>query len=214
MSRPQTSRRSWRLRLARARIGTRLLRGAALLAAALQPLHAQVLPAPARQAEAEAIVGIVHYTRWPEADSASRAAARYCVLAPMPPEPPEPPDAQSPLAQALLQANGGRAARVVAAPTPAALRDCDVVVIDGDWPADALRGVLRAFAQRPVLTVGFGGAFCSIGGSVCLQPGTQGTRFAINADALARSGLDIDPRALLLGRGHRRDAGSATEGSR
>ena len=68
----------------------------------------------------------------------------------------------------------------------------------------------RAFRDDEAIVAGF----CSIGGSVCLQPGAQGTRFSINADALARSGLDIDPRALLLGRGKRRDAAGATEGAR
>ncbi len=195
---------------------------AALLAAVL-PLRAQLAPS-ARQVDADTVAGIVYYTRWPAADAGARSAVRHCVAAAaagpaaLASSPPPAPTLAQALAQALAQsaglAGGGVALRTSSTLAPAALRDCDVVVIDGEWGDDAVRGVLRAFAEQPVLMVGFGAGFCSIGGSVCLQPGAQGTRFSINADALARSGLDIDPRALLLGRGKRRDAAGATEGAR
>jgi YfiR/HmsC-like len=84
-------------------------------------------------------------------------------------------------------------------PDRAPAANCDVVVIEG-WRAAPMRDVLRALATRPVLTVGLGPEFCSDGGMACLSGVVGGVSFEVNTDAVARAGLRVNPRVLLLTR--------------
>ena len=135
-----------------------------------------------------AVLGIIDYTRWP----GPLRPIVLCVLG------------DGPLAADLVAAAAG-----VMAPRPLMPRqlppplhptlDCDVVFFVGSTPTERAE-LLLSMATRPVLTVGISQAFCSIGGQFCLQPGPAGVRFSVNTDAVSRSGLQVNPRVLLLGR--------------
>lgn len=154
------------------------------------------LPLPlvrdARQLAA-VVGGIISYTRWPQAPH----AVRLCVLghgglveqvqASTPP-----PGQRALVAQTVrLDANYQR--------------DCDAVYVTAMPPENA-RIVLRQVVGSPILTVGEGAEFCSDGGMFCLDdgiralPGNPRARFSANLDAIARSGLRVNPQVLLLAR--------------
>lgn len=141
------------------------------------------------------IFSVIEYTRWPAADK----PALLCVTA-----------------------GGARGADLLRAmpSRPAALRldtreieanrnpptACDVVVFEA-WDLSIQRQVLRAQADRPVMSVGFGTEFCSDGGILCLAlPHAADRHFEVNLDAVARSGLRISPRVLQLARPPRKPA--------
>jgi hypothetical protein len=48
--------------------------------------------------------------------------------------------------------------------------------------------------------IGEGAEFCSDGGMFCLDAGTTAARFTVNLDAVARSGLRVNPSVLLIAR--------------
>mgnify|MGYP005845026463 CR=1 FL=1 len=153
------------------------------VAGASEPLS----PAPA--GVTAAVAGIVSYTRWP----AESPTIRLCTLG------------RGVAVDALLAADG-----LGAAPRPLAARpagrevnlagECDVVYV-GHLGAAAIRDVLKPLAGHPVLLIGEGADFCSDGGMFCLLPGAGAVRFNVNLDAVARSGLRVNPLVLRLGRG-------------
>lgn len=134
------------------------------------------------------LVGILNYTAWP----GESRLLQVCI------------SRQATEAAAILahveQAKSGRPlrARAVEAllPLPA---DCDAVYFDG-WELEAQRAALRSLAAKPVLTLGRGPDFCSDGGLFCLEPAANGLRFEVNLDAVARSGLRVNPLVLRLAR--------------
>lgn len=153
------------------------------------------LASDARLSDEGLILNIVEYTRWPGPErprllcttaGSARAAA---------------------LSQALKEWPQVRRLEVqeieVNRSPPA---ECDVLVFE-IWDLPAQRQVLRAQAERPVMTIGFGTDFCSDGGILCLTPSAAArARFEVNLDAVARSGLRINPRVLQLSRPSRKPA--------
>lgn len=59
---------------------------------------------------------------------------------------------------------------------------------------------LAAIKGRPVLTVGLGGNFCELGGSICLvaDEATGGERYRLNLDTLSRAGFKVNSQLLRL----------------
>lgn len=146
-------------------------------------------PPPQRPGVAALTLGLLEFTRWPH------PLDELCVSA------------------------GGPQARAVAASLPAhplrtrlSLREvavdaelpdsCDAMLFEG-WTENRQAQQLREHAQRPLLTLGLGAGFCSLGGAVCFGQGVDQPAFEINTDALARSGLRVNPRVLLLTRARR-----------
>jgi hypothetical protein len=86
------------------------------------------------------------------------------------------------------------------ADTSQAGSSCDVVYVG---LAAATRELLRHVAGHPVLMLGEGAAFCSDGGMFCLEPAAaaEQVRFNANLDAIARSGLRVNPLVLRIARG-------------
>ncbi|MCO5978142.1 YfiR family protein [Ideonella oryzae] len=164
-------------------LGAALL-GAARLAQAGSPLAA----AESEFAPVEVVSRILAYTRWPgeprpllacisrQADDTAALLARL-----------QTPESTRPVL-----------ARDIApdAPVPAG---CDLVFFAG-WTLARQQAALQALASRPVLTIGRGAEFCSDGGMFCLETRGDGTRFEVNLDAVARSGLRIHPQVLRLAR--------------
>lgn len=150
------------------------------------PLGAAEAPVPERPGVATLTLGLLEFTRWPQPPdllcvSAGGLQAQALAMA----------LAQHPLASRL-------SLREVAVDSelPSA---CDAMLFEG-WSEAQQAQQLREHAQRPVLTLGLGAAFCSLGGAVCFGQGAAQPAFEINTDALARSGLRVNPRVLLLAR--------------
>jgi len=134
------------------------------------------------------VAGIVSYTRWP----AETVAVRFCTLG------------QGRGVDELLGvADLGSTQRSVpvraASNASDAPKECDVIYV-GAIAINAVRDVLQRALGRHVLMIGEGPEFCSDGGMFCLEPGTAAVRFAVNLDAVARSGLRVNPSVLRIAR--------------
>lgn len=141
------------------------------------------------------VLGIVGYTAWPEPND----ALQVCITR-------SAPEAAEIARQLPLQPGRRRLEPVMVEANQRLPPRCDVLFVDG-WSAAAQREVLTELAFRPVLTVGRGPEFCTDGGMFCLEPDLQGgTRFEVNLDAIARSGLRVHPQVLRLARNATRGA--------
>ena len=80
-----------------------------------------------------------------------------------------------------------------------AAQRCDALYVAASAPAGA-RQLARTLIGRPVLSIGEGIAYCADGGMFCIDTREQPLKFQANLDAIARSGLRVDPQALRIGR--------------
>jgi hypothetical protein len=136
------------------------------------------------------VAGIVGYTRWPSDVS----AIRLCILG-------EGPGVDELLGAAARLGSAQRPVSVQAlAAADAASPPCDAVYV-GAPAGGSGREALKRLAGRPVLLLGEGADFCSDGGMFCLVPGAGTVSFNANLDAIARSGLRINPQVLRIARG-------------
>lgn len=156
------------------------------LAQTLQPA-----PTPAGTGVASVVAGILGYTRWPVEGS----PLRLCTVGhgPAVDELRGPVDLGAPQRRVAVQA--------LTAPGKAAA-SCDAVYVARVDAATA-RELLRALAGQPVLLLGESADFCSDGGMFCLESREGSTRFGANLDAIARSGLRVNPLVLRMARGGR-----------
>lgn len=179
--------------LSRVAIALRMVLCAALAGTAA-PLPAHAQPAAEQHAAAHSmlarvVAGIVSYTRWPSAAS----SIRLCTVG------------RGPGVDALLHdadlGSPGRSVSVVSVASLQAVGDgCDAVYLGRARDAGA-RQAVRQFAGRPVLVIGEGPEFCSDGGMFCVDPAAHVPRFGVNLDAVARSGLRVNPQVLRIARG-------------
>jgi hypothetical protein len=134
------------------------------------------------------VAGIVSYTRWP----AETVAIRFCTLG-----------QGRGVNELLAVADLGSTQRSVpvraASSASDASKECDVIYV-GATAINAVRDVLQRALGRHVLMIGEGPEFCSDGGMFCLEAGTAAVRFAVNLDAVARSGLRVNPSVLRIAR--------------
>lgn len=134
----------------------------------------------------EVVARILHYTRWP----GEPRPLTVCIT--------RQSDGAAALLQRLQAADAGRALTTLAIDADQPLPpSCDLVFFEG-WSLAGQQAALRRLANRPVLTIGRGAEFCSDGGLFCLESRPGGTRFEVNLDAVARSGLRIHPQVLRL----------------
>ncbi len=155
-------------------------------AARAQAVEPAVAP---RSTVAGVVAGIVSYTRWP----GDASAIRLCTLG------------RGPSIDELLRAvdigSSQRAVAVRAVTSATQARDgCQAVYVSG-LGAAAGRELLQFLAGQPVLLLGEGLEFCSDGGMFCLETGAGTVRFNANLDAIARSGLRVNPLVLRIARG-------------
>ncbi len=78
--------------------------------------------------------------------------------------------------------------------------DCDVVYVGRLGDPEQLRALIARITGQPVLSIGEDEDFCSSGGMFCLERDGQALRFAVNLDAITRSGLQVNPLVLRLTR--------------
>jgi hypothetical protein len=155
------------------------------------PTHEPQAPAAAgtsRGALVTVVAGIVAYTRWP----AESASIRLCTIG------------QGRSVDDLMHSDElGSAQRSVSvrmASSPAeALNECDVIFL-GRVNIRVSRELLQRSVGRPVLMLGEGAEFCSDGGMFCLEPAAAPVKFQANLDAIARSGLRVNPLVLRIAR--------------
>lgn len=137
---------------------------------------------------AAVVSGIVGYTRWP----VEVATVRLCTLG------------GGAGVDELLRSTG-----LAAGPRSLSVRavdgearpwlGCDALYL-GRMSVNDTRALLHALLGRPVLILGEGSGFCSDGGMFCLEPQPPHMRFQVNLDAIARSGLRVNPLVLRLAR--------------
>ena len=150
---------------------------------------AKAAATPDSQATVTTVVaGIVSYTRWP----AETRWIRLCTIG------------RGPGVDELLAATDlGSAQQSVpvraARGATNALNECDVIYV-GALATSEARNLLQSTLGRPVLMIGEGQEFCTDGGMFCLQPAASPVGFAVNLDAVARSGLRVNPRVLRMAR--------------
>ena len=134
------------------------------------------------------VAGIVSYTRWP----GEARPIRLCTIG-----------KGRGVDELLAAADLGSALQSV--PVQAvrggaqALDGCDAIYV-GALATGASRNLLQSAVGRPVLMIGEGSDFCSDGGMFCLQAAAPAVAFAVNLDAVARSGLRVNPRVLRMAR--------------
>jgi hypothetical protein len=137
---------------------------------------------------ARIVGGIVSFTRWPS----GRPPTRLCIVTP------------ALYAGPLVQQAARNPARPMSAQRYDASdtrleTDCDVVYIE---PVDeaSRQHLFQRLAGHPVLSIGGNDEACAMGSLFCLTSAPGAVSFAANLDAIARSGLRINPTVLLLAR--------------
>lgn len=177
-------------------------RGAARIALAAAAWLALLGTAAARDAAASAsaaavadrarvssiVAGIVGYTRWPS----DATAIRFCTLG-------QGRGVDELLGVADLGPTPLSVPVRAAASIADAWTDCDAIYV-GRLAGNGPRELLQRTLGRPVLMIGEGADFFSDGGMFCLQPDTAAVKFTVNLDAVARSGLRVNPWVLRMAR--------------
>lgn len=140
-------------------------------------------------AVARVVQSLVEYTRWPT----PRSPVRLCLAGP----------AQfADRLDGLHLADGRAIERRQAAANPASLTGCDAVYL-GQLSLAQQREVTAALRGRGVLTIAEADPDCRSQAMFCLSFAARAVSFRLNVDAVARSGLRVDPRVLRLAAGQR-----------
>jgi hypothetical protein len=152
------------------------------------PAGAETVPTPV--IKAVYLVNFARFTEWPAA--APQGPLTLCVLG----------DAD--VAASLDNLIGdrpinGRAVSVASLATFRIVHTCHLLYIAGEDPARTA-SALGAVASLHVLTVGDGEPFVRGGGIAALLMKEGLAKFAVNPDALSRSGLRISSKMLSLAR--------------
>lgn len=134
----------------------------------------------------DVVKGIIGYTRWPTA----LVPMRFCFVGEVSrrPEIEQAVAALAPSGAIVFSQRAG---------LEASLTGCDVAyVVAPDLRAGSSESL--ALSAKGVLTIGEGEALCSLGTCFCLTEQSGEVAFATNLDAIARSGLKVNPRVLKL----------------
>lgn len=137
---------------------------------------------------AQTVHGILGYARWPQ----PRESLRLCVLGP------------TQYADVLLASQAAEDQRPVEVQrylldTPQLENQCEAVYM-GILDEKQRLQLLSRLTGQPILSISESSDACSDGSLFCLRIGDDSTSFAVNLDAVARSGIRIHPQVLQLGR--------------
>jgi hypothetical protein len=155
---------------------------------ALVPALAEVPPHDVAAGVRQAVLGIMSYTRWPT----SLSRVRLCVVG-------EPVFAAA-LFDPPMQFGGTTIAigrRAVQAGDLGT--QCDAVYV-GAMAAAEGEALHHELLGHPVLTITEDDPHCSGPNMFCLTTHGLPVGFSVNLDSVARSGVAVNPRVLLLGR--------------
>ena len=181
-----------RARLAIASVIWLVLAGAAGAAARANENEASMTapmePEGGRASVTTVVSGVIGYTRWPTPMS----GIRVCAVG------------AGPGVDELAGRADSAASKVnmrvhVVSDSGDASNQCDVIYV-GRLAGNAARELLQRTVGRPVLTIGEGTDFCTDGGMFCLLTDAVAARFTVNLDAVARSGLRVNPWVLRIAR--------------
>lgn len=149
---------------------------------------AQTGAAAAPRGVVQVVSGIMGYTRWP----GDAPAVRLCTVG-----------VGAGVDELLRSSELSAGQRTVSVRTATGMAQpwlhCDALYL-GTLNPEASVGLLQGLVGRPVLVLGEGAAFCSDGGMFCLEPRPATVRFHANLDAIARSGLRVNPLVLRIAR--------------
>ncbi|WP_168734380.1 YfiR family protein [Pseudothauera nasutitermitis] len=172
----------------------RLLSLLAILALLGAPRPANADDAPAQVQEPEAarvVLGILGYSRWPATLDAYRLciAGRADELAALHAHP-------ATVAQRPVHVHD------ISLDDPQLASACDALYLGAGIPPAQRLQVLGALGDLPVLTINTADGECSEGSMFCLRPGDahSGATLLLNLDAIARSGIRVNPRVLQITR--------------
>lgn len=76
---------------------------------------------------------------------------------------------------------------------------CNALYFGNESP-ESQQGLINAFHSRPLLLISEQNSQCQIGSAFCLIFDSARVRFAVNLDALSRSGVRVNPDVLMLAR--------------
>lgn len=141
----------------------------------------------ADQAVARIVRSLVEYTRWPE----PRPTIRLCVVGPA---------FYATQLDGLRLADGRRIEPRVVAAGQVGPGACDAAYI-GQLSLPAQRQITAQVRGRGVMTIAEADPQCRSQAMFCLNFMPQAVSFRLNLDAVARSGLRVDPRVLRLSAG-------------
>jgi hypothetical protein len=133
-------------------------------------------------ATARMVRSFIDYTRWPTRND----PVVLCVVGVA---------AQAGQLDGMALGDGRRVIRHTA--SLAALGGCNVVYLGKLDPA-AISAAVTAVRGKSVLTVAENDPQCRSQAMFCLKPEGQSLGFAVNIDAVSRSGLRVDPRVLRM----------------
>lgn len=138
-------------------------------------------------AVARVVQSLVEYTRWPS----PRNPLRLCVAGPA---------LYAGRLDGLRLADGRLIERRTLPPGAVTAGVCDAVYI-GQLAPPAQRQLTTGLRGRGVMTVAEADPACRSQAMFCLSFSAQAVSFRLNVDAVARSGLRVDPRVLRLSTG-------------
>jgi len=146
--------------------------------------------APAREGDIVRIIdGIINFTQWPAASD----RVRLCLTTPV---------LHVDALKAELSGSKQLASVQELAPDDSRLdSECDVVYVEQVDDANRAR-LFQRLAGHPVLTIAGMASGCLMGSLFCLSDAGASATFSANLDTIARSGLRINPKVLLLARPH------------
>ena len=138
-------------------------------------------------AVARVVQSLIDYTRWP----APRNPLRLCLAGPA---------FHASRLDGLKLADGRQVDWRALPPGAVSAGACDAVYI-GQLPLPAQRQLTAALRGRGVMTIAEADPTCRSQAMFCLSFAAQAVSFRLNVDAVARSGLRVDPRVLRLSAG-------------
>ncbi len=140
------------------------------------------------QGVAQAVFGIVSYTRWP----VEHPIIRLCVVGPT-------EYADEVLKGGLLPGERKVMVRRIRLDDPALTTDCEGVYV-GLLSDSAWRQLVGRLDGQALLSISERQELCQIGGMFCLDVRPGNVTFEVNLDSVARSGVRVNPRVLRLAR--------------
>lgn len=143
---------------------------------------------PDRDSLLRTVLDITSFTRWPEPGP----ALRLCVVGPT-------LYGDAFFDRPLLAGNTPALPRRLGLGAPGLAEECDIVY-HGPLSAPAAIRLMRELVDHPVLTLGENSPACSDTTMLCLRRQGERISFSANLDLIARSGLRLSPRVLLLNR--------------
>ena len=138
-------------------------------------------------AVARVVQSLIDYPRWPQ----PRTSVRLCVAGPA---------LYAGRLDGLRLADGRQVERRSLPPGAISPGGCDAVYI-GQMPLPAQRQLTTLLRGRGVMTIAEADPACRSQAMFCLSFTGQAVSFRLNVDAVARSGLRVDPRVLRLSTG-------------